>query len=177
MCNFRGSLGGCSRIWGNLGCVRARWNFLASFGIGGNLERSFCMGGNLSFMALVELRGAFGRYGNLKGSFRRVKTSVCDVVGNFGVLYRVCGNLARLHIRNFRCAFAVCVKLRGFCAFGGTSGAFGGRIGLLGGGFMSFGGRLVVVGGHLLFRFSGNLVAFVVLSKLRFLHLFTYSAR
>ena len=89
----------------------------------------------------------------------------------------MCGNLACLHIRNFRCAFVVCVKLRGFCAFGGTSGAFGGRIGLLGGGFMSFGGRLVVVGGHLLFRFSGNLVAFVVLSKLRFLHLFTYSAR
>ena len=47
----------------------------------------------------------------------------------------MCGNLACLHIRNFRCAFVVCVKLRGFCAFGGTSGAFGG-------GFMSLGGRV-----------------------------------
>ena len=73
------------------------------------------------------------------------------------------GNLAFLHIRNFRCAFVLCVKLRGFCAFGGTSGAFGGRV-------WSF-------GGHLLFRFSGNSVAFRVLSGLLFLHLFTYSAR
>ena len=74
------------------------------------------MGGNLGFFAFGELWGAFG------------------IGGNFGVAFCVCGNLASLHIRNFRCAFAVCVKLRGFCPFGGTSGAFGG-------GFMSFGVR------------------------------------
>ena len=28
-------------IWGYLGCVRERWNFLGSFGVYGNLERSF----------------------------------------------------------------------------------------------------------------------------------------
>ena len=56
--------------------------------------------------------------------------------------FRACGNLACLHIRNFRCAIAVCVKLRGLRAFGGTSRAFVG-------GFMSFGGRVgcSVVGG------------------------------
>ena len=47
-------------------------------------------------------------------------------------------NLARLHMRNFRCAFAVCVKLRGFCALGGTSGALGGGIVSLGGRGWSF---------------------------------------
>ena len=40
------------------------------------------------------------------------------------------------------------MKLRGFRAFGGTSGAFGGRIVLLGGGFMSFGGRVWSFGGR-----------------------------
>ena len=69
-------------IWGNLGSVRARRN----------LERSFCMGGNLGFMAFVELRGAFGGYGNLKGLFGRVETSAFMLLWNFGVVFGIGGN-------------------------------------------------------------------------------------
>ena len=98
------------------------------------LERLVWMRKNLGLWCAWKLGGCFWGY---------IKTS--------GWSFWVHGNLASLHIRNFRCAFAVCVKLRGFCAFGGTSGAFGG-------GIVSFGGRLVVV---LLFRFYGNSVAFV----------------
>ena len=47
-----------------------------------NLERSFCMGGNLGFYRLRELNRLFGGYGNLKGLFVCVKTSVCGSFGN-----------------------------------------------------------------------------------------------
>ena len=49
---FGGVRWGGSWIWGNLGCVRARWNFLGSFGVCRNLERSFCVYGNLGFVLL-----------------------------------------------------------------------------------------------------------------------------
>ena len=39
-------------------------------------------------MAFVELRGAFGGYGNLIGSFGRVKTLVCGAVGNLESAFR-----------------------------------------------------------------------------------------
>ena len=75
-------------------------------------------------------------------------------------------------------------KLRGFCAFGGTWSAFGGgwarsvvascrSVVILGGSVVGCGHSVVI----LLFRFSGNSVAFRVLSGLLFLHLFTYSVR
>ena len=82
----------------------------------------------------------------MKGLFGRVKTSVCGARGN----------LARLHMRNFRCAFAVWWNFGGFRAYGGTWGAFGSCIVLLGGRFMSFGGR----GGRSSFPHFGELGGF-----------------
>ena len=65
-------------IWGNLGCGRAHRNF----------KRSFCMGGNLGFALLRNFGVLFGRCGNLKGLFGRVKTSVCGAVGNLESAFR-----------------------------------------------------------------------------------------
>ena len=46
------------------------------------------MGGNLGFYRLRELNRLFGGYGNLKGLFGRVKTSVCWSVGNLKSAFR-----------------------------------------------------------------------------------------
>ena len=55
----------------------------------------------------------------------------------------------------------VCVELRGFCAFGGTSGAFGGGIVLLGGRVWSVGVWSVgVCGGRSSFPHFGKLGGF-----------------
>ena len=70
------------------------------------------------------------------------------------------GNLDCLHKRNFRCAFVVCVKLRGFRGFGGTSGAFGGGFMSFGGRFVSFGGRVWSLGGRSSFPLFGELGGF-----------------
>ena len=58
MCNFRGLLGGYSRIWGNLGCFRARRNFLASFGIGGTWRGRFAWV-ETSVLCFCETSGCF----------------------------------------------------------------------------------------------------------------------
>ena len=67
------------------------------------LERLVWARKNLGLWVVVKLGGCFSGY---------METS--------GWSFCVCGNLACLHIRNFRCAFAVWGNFGGFRGYGGT---------------------------------------------------------
>ena len=112
MCIFRGVWCGCSRICGNL-CPFLPW---------WNLEGSFCVGENLGFTLSWNFGVLSGVYGNLKGSFKREKTSVCGAVGNFGVLFGRYGNFGVVILGVWKLGTLAHTKLsvciRGLC---GTS--------------------------------------------------------